>query len=342
MKISASQADRFVKNPDGEIDAVLLYGPDSGLVRERAQILARAIVEDLSDPFMVTEISPGDIKDDRARLADEASALSMIGGRRVVRLRDATDAMTEAMKNLLDGRALAALTVIEAGELSARSRMRKLFESVPRAAAIACYADDAQALERVIHEALGNHNLSVSGDALMYLRDNLGGDRMITRTELEKLAAYCHDETEVSLEAAAACVGDSATMTLDDICFASASGNQMGLLRALGRGFDEGMEPIRIIRSVSRHYMRLQFAAGAVSRGSSIEAAVKSLRPPVFFKQQDRFRSQLQHWSPSALATAVEALMGAELDCKTTGIPAEATCERALMRLAARGARRNR
>ena len=340
MKISANQADRFVQNPDDGIDAVLLYGPDGGLVRERAQILARAIVKDLSDPFLVTEITPGDLRDDRARLADEASALSMIGGRRVVRLRDATDSMVEAAKNMLDGRELAALSIIEAGELSARSRMRNLFEETPRAAAIPCYADDAQALDRVINETFGQHGLTVSNDALIYLRDNLGGDRMISRMELEKLACYCQDENSVSLEAAAACVGDSATMALDDICFASASGNQTALLRALRRGFEEGMEPIRILRSVARHYMRLQFAAGAVANGGSAESAVKSLRPPVFFKQQDQFRDQLRRWSVGALASAVDALLAAELDCKTTGIPAEATCERALMRLAARGSRR--
>jgi DNA polymerase-3 subunit delta len=130
-------------------------------------------------------------------------------------------------------------------------------------------------------------------------------------------------------------------MTLDDICFASASGHQPALLRALGRGFDEGMEPIRILRSVSRHYMRLQFAAGAVAKSGSVESAVKSLRPPVFFKQQDQFRDQLRRWPAGALSSAMDALLAAELDCKTTGIPAEATCERALMRLAARGARRS-
>ena len=340
MKISAGQADRFVQKPGNEIDAVLLYGPDNGLVRERAQILARSVVEDLSDPFLVTEISPSDLRDDRARLADEASALSMIGGRRVVRLRDAADSMIEAVKNLLDGRKLAALSILEAGELSARSKLRKAFEETPRAAAIACYADDAQSLERVIHDTLGNFGLTVSGDALAYLRDNLGGDRMITRMELEKLSAYCQGESAVSLEAAAACVGDSATMALDDICFASAAGDQKALLRALGRSFDEGMDPIRIIRSVTRHYMRLQFAAGVVTNGGSVDAAVKALRPPVFFKQQDQFRNQLRRWSGAALATALDSLMAAELDCKTTGIPGEATCERALMRLAARGSRR--
>lgn len=340
MKISPGQADRFVQDPGNEIDAVLLYGPDSGLVRERAQILARSVVEDLSDPFLVTEILPSDLRDDRARLADEASSLSMIGGRRVVRLRDAADSLIEAVKNLLDGREVASLSILEAGELSARSKLRKAFEDAPRAAAIACYADDAQSLERVIHDTLGKFDLSVSGDALIYLRDNLGGDRMISRTELEKLAAYCQGEKTVSLEAASACVGDSAMMALDDICFASAAGDQKGLLRALGRGFEEGMEPIRIIRSVTRHYMRLQFAAGVVTSGGSVDAALKSLRPPVFFKQQDQFRNQLRRWSSGALASALDALMTAELDCKTTGIPAEATCERALMRLAARGARR--
>lgn len=338
MKIQAGAADRFVREPDPRINAVLIYGPDNGLVRERARILAQTAVDDLNDPFMVSEVTVAALRDDPSRLSDEAASMSLMGGRRLVRLRDATDGITDQVRAMLEAGNIEALVVVEAGDLAARSRLRKLFEESPAAAALACYADDQRALEGVIRETLGQYGLKVSDDAMIFLLDNLGGDRMISRMELEKLAAYAEGAGLVSLEDASACVGDSAVIVLDDIAFSAASGQQTRLARALAHAFDEGNDPIRVLRVVTRHFLRLHLAAGVVAGGESPDRATKMLRPPVFFKRQDEFRSQLRRWSPVALSQAIESLTGAEIACKSTGIPGEAACGRALMRLAARAA----
>ncbi len=338
MKIQAGAADQFVLEPDPRVNAVLIYGPDNGLVRERAQTLAKVAVDDPNDPFMVSEIAASTRRDDPSRLADEAASMSLMGGRRLVRLRDATDGVADHVKAMFDAGNIEALVVVEAGDLAARSRLRKLFEDTPDAAAIACYADDDRALSRVIRETLGRHDLEVSDDAMIFLLDNLGGDRMISRMELEKLSAYAAGAGRVSLDDATACVGDSAVIVLDDIAFSTASGQQARLARALGRAFEEGNDPIRVLRVVARHFLRLHLAAGIVAGGESPDRATKMLRPPVFFKRQDEFRGQLRRWSPATLSSAIEALTGAEIACKSTGIPGEATCGRALMRLAAHAA----
>lgn len=341
MKISPAAADRFASQPNSELRAVLVYGPDQGLVRERAESMTRAVAEDPTDPFRVVEIAAPALRDDPARLVDEAGSLSLMGGRRVVRMRDATDGVVDRLRDALEIPAGGALIVVEAGDLGRQSRLRKLFEDAPEAAALACYADDARSLEPVIRKILGDLGLEVSDDAMIYLRDNLGGDRMVTRRELEKLALYAAGGTRVMLEDAVACVGDSAGIVIEDIAFATASGDQARLLRAMDRVIDEGVEPVRILRAMARHFQRLHLAAGLISEGSSIDAAIKSLRPPVFFKRADDFRDQLRLWRPAALARAMEAITEMERDCKTTGIPAEAACSRGLLRLAvrARGAR---
>jgi DNA polymerase-3 subunit delta len=325
MKISAAAADRFATD-----------GPDQGLVRERAERLTCAVVDDASDPFRVAEITAAALRDDPARLADEAGSLSLMGGRRVVRLREATDGVTDLIKGVLDGPTGDSLVVVEAGDLGRQSRLRKLFEGVEIAAALPCYADDERALESVIRQTLGDKGLEVSDDAVIYLRDNLGGDRMVTRSELEKLTLYAGASGRVTLEDVVACVGDSAAIAIEDIAFAAASGNQSPLLRALDRAFEEGVEPVRVLRAVTRHFQRLHLCAGQLAQGMSVGDAMKYLRPPVFFKRADEFRDQLRRWGPAALARAMVALTEAELACKSTGMPAQATCCRCLMRLAVR------
>ena len=107
---------------------MLVYGPDSGLIRERADSLARQIVDDLDDPFRVSELDPAMLKDDPARLADEAAALSMTGGRRVVRLRPTSDQQADVIASFLADPMGDALIIVEAGELQARSKLRKAIE----------------------------------------------------------------------------------------------------------------------------------------------------------------------------------------------------------------------
>ena len=130
MKVGAATADRFAKSPPAEIGAVLVYGPDSGLVRERAKLLLKAIVDDVTDPFRVVELTAAALRDDRSRLADEADAMSLTGGRRVVGIKGATDTVGDIIGDVLPTHSGdSALIVVEAGELGPRSKLRKLFET---------------------------------------------------------------------------------------------------------------------------------------------------------------------------------------------------------------------
>src|SRR5450755_3189155 len=89
MEIKSHLADRFMASPPPSLVAALVYGPDQGMVRERAGRLAKSVVPDLNDPFRVAELDGATLDSDPARLWDEAAALSMIGGRRVVRVQAA-------------------------------------------------------------------------------------------------------------------------------------------------------------------------------------------------------------------------------------------------------------
>jgi DNA polymerase-3 subunit delta len=334
VKLTANRVDGFIRSPDPAVRAVLLYGPDSGLVRERADALCRAIVPDLSDPFRVAELTPQALRDDPARLADEAASLSLTGGRRVVRLRDAADAAVAPLKSFLESSPGDALVVVEAGDLPPRSNLRKLFEAADTAAALPCYGDEGQNLEGVIRDTLRQHGQEADRDAMAYLLDHLGADRRLTRTELAKLALYRGTPGRVTLDDALACIGDGAAMDQDDLALAVAEGDQAAVQRLLDRLWREGVSPISVLRTLSRHFLRLHLAAGLIAQGKTVDQAVSALRPPPIFRVAPRIKGQVQRWSVEKLGSALDLLTAAELDCKTTGLPAEAICGRCLTQLA--------
>jgi DNA polymerase-3 subunit delta len=338
MKVAPRDQTRFLQSADPSVAAVLFYGPDQGLVRERALDLVARVAGDAADPFRVAELSAAQMKDDPTRLADEAAALSLSGGRRVLRLREVADGHADALGDLLAGPPPASFLVLEAGDLAPRSALRRVFESAANAAAIACFLDDDEALGRVIGEALKSRGLGIGQEALAYLIAHLGGDRGVTRQELEKLALYVGPGAkQVSIEDVEAVIGDSSALSLDDLVFALGDGDRAAIDRGYARALIEGNDEIGILRAAARHIMRLHQVATAANP----RAAIKTLRPPVFFKLEPRFLAQLRLWSAERLGEALARLNRAEIDIKTGAQPKAAVAERALLEIGglARGRR---
>ncbi|MBL26564.1 MAG: DNA polymerase III subunit delta [Rhodospirillaceae bacterium] len=339
VALPAGKVEAFVRKPDTGIIAVLLYGPDRGLVRERADKLARMVVDDLSDPFRVVELTVSDLLSDTARLSDEMAALSMIGGRRVIRVRSATNDLTNVFTSALQSPVANALTIAEAGELRKGAKLRSLFEGAETAAALPCYSDSPREIGDVVRESLAAFGLEAERDALEYLSTHLGNDRMVTRREIEKLAAYMGEERVVRRAEAVACVGDSTSLSLDDLAFAVGSGNHAAMARTLDRLEREGTAAVSILRAVQQHFVRLHQAAGAIQGGASTDQALARLRPQPHFSRKDMMRRQVEGWPPGRLATALHLLLDAELDCKSTGMPDRTICGRVLLQITEAGRR---
>jgi DNA polymerase-3 subunit delta len=334
VRVPAGQVESFLRRPDPQISAVLLYGPDAGLVRERADMLARTICPNLQDPFRVAELTPTVLGADPARLADEAAQISLMGGRRVVRVRDAGDTLAPLFARFLGDSRGDALTVVEAGDLPGRAALRRVFDEAPRAASIGCYPDSARDLAAVIRESFAARRVTASRDAVDFLVQHLGGDRLLTRSELEKLTLYAGEGGRVDLDDVRAVTADSAALSLDDAVLAAAEGDAAALDRALARVFQEGESAVTIIRALLRHVQRLHVLSAQLSAGGSIDHVLRSARPPIFFKQQDSYRRQLARWNEARLRHALDRLAEAEFRMKQTGLPAETLCREAMFAIA--------
>ena len=334
MRLPPSRIAAFLRRPDPEIRAVLLYGPDEGLVRERAEAVARSVCPDLRDPFRVADLMAAVLAADPARLADEAAQLSLAGGRRVVRVRGAGDALAKLFSGFLESTPGEALVVAEASELPSRSLLRRAFEAARASVAIGCYPDTPRELATVIRETLASHRVTASRDAGQFLVDHLGGDRLLTRSELEKLALYAGEGGRVELEDARLSVSDTAALELDDAVTAAAEGDAVRVERVLGRVFQQGESPVSIIRALLRHLHRLHVLTARLSGGANIDDVMRTARPPIFFKQEDTFRRQLGLWTEARLRPQLDCIAKAELNMKTTGLPAETICREAMLALA--------
>jgi DNA polymerase-3 subunit delta len=333
LKLPPARIPAFLRDP-GDCRVVLLFGEDAGMIRDRAEALVRAVAGSLDDPFLVTELPREEIK----QLSNEAAGLSLMGGRRVIRVRDVTDAATDPIQALLKGRA-PALVVLEGPALPSKTKLRTALEAATDGVAIGCYPEEGRALEETIRETLRANGAGIEPDALSWLSQQLGADRASTRAELEKLALYVGPGNRVDLDAAMTCVGDLAGLSLDDALFAATTGDVATTDRALEAAVAEGAAAVQVLRAALGHLQRLHRARLAMDeQGLNASDAAKGLRPPVFYQKVGAFTRSLGLWPAVTLTAAMAALAEAERGCKRTGWPDHALCRNAILTLARRSA----
>jgi DNA polymerase-3 subunit delta len=348
VKIEPRQVEAFLRKLDPKIRAVVVYGNDDGLIAERAAALAKSVCEDLKDPFRVVDIAGEALKADPARLADEFSAMSLMGGRRVVRVRPAGEESTEALENLVSAGAGDALIVLEGGNLAPRSGLRALAEAEACLAALPCYLDSEETLGSLVEAGVRSAGRTVEPDVLDWIVSRLGGDRGQSRSELEKLLLYKESDAEpaITMADAVAVLGDTAAIGIDDVIAATFGGDLVGLDRALDRVFAEGGNAVQLVRALQRYADQLDIVAAHIDQGAAREAAMFKARGlPRGGPVRQRFERHLQLWPLQRLNDALGRILDAEIECKSTGYPDEAIVRRLCLsfaRYAEAAARRRR
>lgn len=335
MKLAWKEIDPFLKKPNPRARVILIYGPDAGLVKERGIMLGKLVVSDLSDPFNVAVLTGDILSEDPARLMDEAKAMSMMGGARLIRIENAADKNSVILKEYLAGASAENLVIIEAGELGPKSPLRLLCEKADNAAALPCYVEDERGLGNLIRSMASENGYTVQSDAIQWLSSNIAGDRARARSEIEKLFLYKGSENKnITLDDARAACGEAGDQSIDDLLYAMGNGRIDASLAAYNKLLEEGIQVVTILRSIQNHFRRLHMVKTSVDAGETVEGAMKKLQPAIFFKQEDAFKSQLRKYSDQKLIAMMQRLNQIEAQTKTTGAPVETLCSQAILSLA--------
>jgi DNA polymerase-3 subunit delta len=338
--IKASDVDAFVARPDPRRPVILVYGSDSGLVRERAEALLKLARPDGAAPFSTVMIDGDTLAADPARLADEAGTLGLFGDRRVVHVRAGSRNFAEAVEILLANPPRDALVVIEAGNLAKTAPLRKLAEASRDAAALPCYADDERGIARLVDSTIRDAGLTIEPDARETLIALLGADRLATRSELDKLVLYAGDTKRISFDDVLSVTADSAALALDDVVDAAAAGDAEAAIVFYARARASGIPASVVIGAAIRHVAALHRLSLRVERGERPARIVAEPQARIFFRRQSFFERALKRFGPGDLEQSLVALGAALLNSRKSAALGDSIAERELLALA-RGRRRS-
>jgi DNA polymerase III subunit delta len=337
VALRGKDIDSFLVRPDPGRPIILLYGPDAGLVRERADALMASAVDDLNDPFSLVRLDGDELAAEPSRLVDEAMTVPLFGGRRAIRVRAGSRNFASGVDTpIRDCR-----IVIEAGELRPESPLRKACERAKNAVAIGCYPDTERDLAKLIDDELKPSNLRIAQDARSTLMGLLGGDRQASRNELRKLALYAHGKGEVTLDDVMAVVSDASDLKLDPIVDAAFAGNAAVVESEFAKAMVAGTYPGIIIAAAQRQAAWLHKSALAVAEGTPLSTVLDGGFPRLHFSRKGAVEAALRNFSPPRLVGIIEQLGIAALDMRKQAALAAVIAQRTLLAIAANAKRRS-
>jgi DNA polymerase-3 subunit delta len=334
------ESDAFLARPDPGRPIILLYGPDAGLVRERADALLSSAVDDPNDPFSLVKLDGDELSAEPSRLVDEAMTVPLFGGRRAIRVRAGSRSFASGVDTLADTPLKDCRIVIEAGELRPESPLRKACERARTAVAIGCYPDGERELSKLIDDELGIADLRIAPDARATLMALLGGDRQASRNELRKLTLYAHGKGEVTLDDVMAVVADASELKLDPIVDGAFAGRADLVEGEFAKAMVAGTYPGVIISAAQRQAAWLHKSALAVAEGTPLSTVLDGGFPRLHFSRKGAVQTALRHFNAARFAAVIDQLATAALDMRKQPAIAAAIAQRALLSIAANAKRR--
>src|SRR6476660_1638799 len=332
--------DSSLGRPDPGRPIILLYGPDAGLVRERADALMASAVDDPGDPFSLVPLDGDELAAEPSRLVDEAMTVPLFGGRRAIRVKAGSRNFASGVDTLADSPVRDCRIVIEAGELRPESPLRKACERAKTAVAIGCYPDGERDLAKLIDDELRVSNLRIAPDARAVLTSLLGGDRQASRNELRKLALYAHGKGEITLDDVMTVVSDASELKLDPIVDAAFAGKPEIVESEFAKAMVAGTYPGVIISAAQRQAAWLHKSAIAIAEGTPASAVLEGGFPRLHFSRKGAVEIALRNFSPPRLVGIIDQLATAALDMRKHASMASVIAQRTLLALAANARRR--
>jgi len=342
-ELKAGEVDRFLKNPDPTKSLYLVYGPDRGLVSERAELLAKSTGIDLADSFSTIKLDANELAADPVRLIDEAYTVGMFGGDRLIWIRNTANQKDVAtnIEAILKDPPEGVKLIVEAGDLKKGTGLRAAVEKSTAGITLPCYADNAGALSSLIDSTFSETGQRLSLDARRYIQEHIGGDRRASRGELEKLVLYAHGEEEITLDMARASIGDASSTSFDDVVDAVITGRLDDFDEAMQAFISAGSNPQPLLAAAIRQFQQLDLLRADMDRsGQSASGVVASAKPPVFFARRKTVELALSRWTAQGIRHALRRLQDCVLESRMNAALTVPVAQTALLAITIQSARR--
>ena len=325
MKIKAYELKSLVEK--NKYAAYLVYGQNKGLVREKSQIIINSYKDDQTE---IIKFENDELISEQGKLTNEFNTFSLTAEKKILHILNTKDNLTEIITDTVTDYDSKNLIIFETSELTPRSKLRKFFEKEKHLGILACYFDTERDVQELIEATFKKENMPINRDIVLLITKHLGNERHIIKSELEKIILYLKDKKEFKAEDILKCLSQNEDYGFDDLNYSISNGNVVKLDKIINQLYLEGINPIALLRSVSKHFQKILFVNQKIDLGMNLSESLSQLKPPIFFLYANQFKEQVKKWKTTLCYKAIERILETEELCKMNSKIAKIICWRTL------------
>ncbi len=314
MKIPPIKIDAFLKNPTSH--HILIYGQDSGLIKERAKFLANSLMKNFGINEKLT-FQCANLTQEIDLIYEKISNLSFFSPQPLIIIDDCSGLLSKSVKELIENSKDVPMIFI-AGDLPASSGWRKFFEDDEKKSAIACYPLEIPALKSYVLKKLAEENLKIEPQALDFFCQLVMGDFLRCKSDVEKLINYMQFSKNQIIDHSIIekSVSEPINEEIDDLCshIISKESAEFGLI--FNKLIKSSVQHVTIIRFMLFYLQRLLIVSNAIENGLNENEALNLLKPPIFFKQKADFIKNLRMTKSEEIIRKIAFLNQVEIQSK--------------------------
>ena len=280
-----------LKNKKLSSNIVLLYGSNDGLKDE--------IVNDIIQKFNceISRYDEGDLLSKKEIFLSEIKNVSLFSNERIIIISRVTNKITDFINHLITSPLDNTLIIILSENLDKKSKLRQLFEKNKELICVPFYEDDERSLIKIANDFLVKEKFKISNESINLLVQRAQGDRKNLKNELSKLKFLQLSKKNINIEdiSKLSTLADNySVFQLTDNYLAKNSKKVSNILNENNFSYEDC---ILIIRTLLNRSKRLLKLITLYEANGSVDMAISSYKPPIFWKEKEVVKKQINSWS---------------------------------------------
>ena len=303
------KAFELKKIPDNAI-FYLLYGKNEGLKKDCLNEFLK------KNDGKVFNYEEKQIKDETGSFYENILSGSLFESNKIFIINRASDKIFETIQDLIDRKIKNIKIIINAGILETRSKLRSLFEKNKDLVCVPTYPDNNNTLTKLTAFFFKKENIAISQQNINMIVDKCNGDRNNLNNELDKIKNYTLSKKKISAQEIFRLINLSENHELSELIDSCLAKNKSKTINILNENNYNAEDSIVILRTFLSKAKRILKLAIQLNQNKDINKTINSAKPPIFWKEKEILRVQLEKWKPNKIEDLIKDLNDIELKIK--------------------------
>ena len=289
----------------------LFYGPNLGLIEETINKIFKPIF-----PKNIFNYDEADILNNVNAFREMIFNQSFFDNKKFIIINRASNKVLDIIEELIRAQITDLKIIIKASALEKKSKLRNYFEKSKSTVITAFYEDNYQSLLLMLQNFFKEKKINVSNEIINLIIERSKGNRINITNELEKILSYSKMNNNLKLENVLKLINLSENYNISELVDQNLSKNKKKTISILNENNHNAEENILILRTFLNKLKKLKNFKINLEISKNIEQVLSSSKPPIFWKDKDIIKRQLNVLSLNEIKFLIRKVNSLELEIK--------------------------